>query len=362
MNKTKRIESIFEIFRVIIAVLVAYIISLVIVALISDSPLEVIRLFLVGPFERISRIGDMITLAIPLTFTGLCMCFMYAVNKFNLIGEGIFIFSGCIITLAAVSMGDGVPKPLMIPILLIIGAVCGAVMGGIPALLDVKFGANVVVVSLMLNYILFYFTQYVMKNVIPNNSSSINETLPLPNSSKLSDIIPSAGIHWGLVIAFVCVVFVAFMFYKTPFGIKIRTVGSNPNFARFAGIGVSSTIVLAQVVGGIFAGLGGTVEIIGNYTSFRWVAMTNHGFDGLMVAVLAHRNPALVPVGALLLAYIRKGADIVNIQTNIAPEFVNIIQGIIILLIAAEMFLSSIKRGMIFRSAKKELKREVDRQ
>lgn len=70
---------------------------------------------------------------------------------------------------------------------------------------------------------------------------------------------------------------------------------------------------------------------------------------------MAHRNPALVPVGALLLAYIRTGADIVTRTTDIPAEFVSIVQGIIILLIAAEMFLSGLKRRMIFKSARESL-------
>jgi simple sugar transport system permease protein len=145
------------------------------------------------------------------------------------------------------------------------------------------------------------------------------------------------------------------IFYKTPLGFSMRTVGTNPNFALYAGMGVNSVVLMSQVIGGAFAGLGGAVEIMGRYTRFQWTALTNHGFDGLMVAVLAYRNPALVPVGALLLAYIRIGADIVNRSTDMSPEFISIIQGIIILLIAAEMFLSGVKRGMIFKAAREEL-------
>ena len=118
---------------------------------------------------------------------------------------------------------------------------------------------------------------------------------------------------------------------------------------------MNAGIVLTQIVGGMFAGLGGTVEILGRYKRFQWTALTNHGFDGLMVAVLAHKKPELVPVAALLLAYIRTGADVVNRTSDIPPEFVSIIQGIIILLIAAEMFMSKYKNKIIFRLAKKSI-------
>jgi simple sugar transport system permease protein len=355
MKKTERIQSFFEIFRVTVAVLLAYLLSLIIITLVSKQPLTAIRLFIIGPFERLSRIGDMVSLAIPLMFTGLGMCFMYAVNKFNFAGEGVFMFSGCIITWASLVMGGVVPRYVIIPILIAIGGICGAVLAAFPAYLNLKFKANVVVVSLMFNYILQFFTQYVMKFVIKDTSLSITGTLPIPKTALLAKIVTGTTIHSGLFIALICVVVSMLIFYKTPFGYSMRTVGFNPNFALYSGMSVGTIVMASQMLGGVFAGIGGTVEILGRYTRFQWTAMTNYGFDGLMVAVLAYRNPMLVPVGALLLAYIRIGADIVNRSTDLSNEFVTIVQGIIILLIAAEMFLSSLKQKMIFRIAKEEM-------
>ena len=161
--------------------------------------------------------------------------------------------------------------------------------------------------------------------------------------------------HSGFLIAIVCVIFAAILFYKMSFGFKMRIVGLNPVFAKYIGIPVVSTIILAQVIGGAFAGLGGTVQVLGMFSSYQWTALTGYGFDGLMIAVLARKNPALVPLSAFLIAYIRTGADIVSRTTDIPPEFVSIIQGIIIVLVAAEMFLSGFKRRLIFNSAKKAL-------
>lgn len=107
----------------------------------------------------------------------------------------------------------------------------------------------------------------------------------------------------------------------------------------------------AQLIGGALAGVGGSCEILGNYDRYKWVASTQHGFDGLMVAVLARRNPALVPVAAFLLAYIRIGADVVNSKGDIPVEFITVIQGIVILLVAAEEFMGKFKKNMIYKAA-----------
>ena len=357
MKKTRRIESIFEIFRVIMAVLIAYVISLVIITLISEDPLNVIKQFILGPFSTLRRFGDVLALATPFMFSGLGMCFMYAVNKFNLVGEGIFIFSACMMSWVALQLSS-LPGFLLIPILLVVGMVCGVFAAAIPALLDAKFKANVVVVSLMLNSILTYFTQYMLKYVIKDSKIAISASHKLPEQSLMSILIPKTAVHGGILIAIICILIGVIIFFKTPFGFSMRTVGFNPNFARYAGLGVTGTVVAAQLVGGAFFGLGGTVEVLGRYERFQWTESPQYGFDGLLVAVLAHKNPALVPVGALLLAYIRVGADIVTRSTDIPAEFVSIVQGIIILLIAAEMFLSGFKRRLIFKSAKDDLKKE----
>lgn len=356
MKKTRQIEKSFEFFRVIVAVLLSYVITLCILVLISDMPLEIIRNFLLGPFSSLARIGDMISLAIPLMLTGLCMCFMYSINKFNLSAESIFIFSGCMTAYVAILLKDaGLPAWCMIAILLLVGVVSGGLISAIPAYIDNKFKADVVVTSLMLNYVLLYFTQYILKYVIKDRTLSIPASVKLPAAASFQVILPGTTVHSGLFITLAAVGIAVFIFYKTKFGFTMRCIGSNPTFAQYTGIRVNAGIVLTQIVGGMFAGLGGTVEILGRYKRFQWTALTNHGFDGLMVAVLAHKKPELVPVAALLLAYIRTGADVVNRTSDIPPEFVSIIQGIIILLIAAEMFMSKYKNKIIFRLAKKSI-------
>ncbi|MBQ4252209.1 MAG: hypothetical protein II704_04105, partial [Erysipelotrichaceae bacterium] len=100
--------------------------------------------------------------------------------------------------------------------------------------------------------------------------------------------------------------------------------------------------------------VGGAVEIMNSYKRFQWIATTGHGFDGMVVAVLARKNPILVPIGALFLAYIRIGADVVSTSGDIPSEFITVIQGIIILLVAAESFLSGTKKKLIYKSVEKE--------
>ena len=358
MNKTRKIEMTVELVRILVAVAIAYVIALVTLFLISDDPIYIIQQFVLGPFSSVRRVGSIINLAIPFTFTGLCFCFMYAVNKFNLSGEGIFMFSGCIVTLVAINLGEGLPFPLMILVLLIVGAVVGVVVTAIPAFLDAKFNSNIVVVSLMLNSILVFLSIWVLKYQMRDPSIGSMGSYPLPDNAVLPNIFGKFRIQAGLFIAIIAVIAVAILFYKMVFGYKMRVVGSNPLFAKACGINMVGTIVIAQLIGGALAGMGGACEILGNYDRYKWVASTQHGFDGLMVAVLARRNPILVPVAALLLAYIRLGADVVNSRGDIPIEFITVIQGIVILLVAAEEFMGRFKKNMIYKAAAEGLDKD----
>ncbi|MBQ5870194.1 MAG: ABC transporter permease, partial [Lachnospiraceae bacterium] len=310
MNKTSKVEFTVELVRIITAVAIAYAVALITLFVISDDPVYIIQQFVLGPFSSPRRIGSIINLAIPFTFTGLCMCFMYAVNKFNLSGEGIFMISGCVISLVALQIGDSLPGPVAILVLFAVGAGVGAFISSIPAVMEAKFNANIVVASLMLNNILVFLAIYLLKYFMRDSSIGFLGSLPLPEVIKFPGIFGKMRVQAGFFVAVIAVILVALLFYKMVFGYKMRVVGNNPQFAKASGINMMGTIIGAQLIGGALAGIGGTVEILGNYDRFQWTASTQHGFDGLMVAVLARKNPLLVPVAALLLAYIRIGADV----------------------------------------------------
>lgn len=362
MSKTQRIEATMEVVRTLVALLIAYGLALIILFAISDDPVYIVRQFILGPLSSPRRIGSIINLAIPFTICGLAMCFMYAVNRFNLVPEGIFMLSACTATYVALQIGEAMPGPALIPILFLVGIITGVVIAFIPAIMERKFNANVVVVSLMLNSIVVFLAQAILRFLMRDTSISYPASYELPKSVQLPKIFGPFSIQAGLIIAVVCVVAVSILFYKTSFGWKMRLVGENPRFAEAVGLSSVGISFAAQLMGGGMAGIAGTTELLSNYTRFRWTASTQHGFDGLLVAVLAKKNPALVPVGAIFLAYIRIGADVVNSTGDIPPEFITVIQGIIILLIAAETFMSGTKNKLIFKAAEKNEKEKQSAQ
>lgn len=357
--KTRTIESGFEVVRILTSILLAFGLALIALIFVSEDPVSAIQEFLIGPFRTLRRIGNMVELAIPFTFTGLGICFMYSANQFNVAGEGIFYISGCLTALVCLNISSlQLPPVLYITVLVLVGGLIGIAFASIPALLKVKWGVNEVVISIMLNSILMYLGKYILINFMRDPEIAYNASYKLPQSALIPDMIPGTRIHWGLVIAIAFVLLTALIIYRTPLGYSMRLVGKNQQFARYSGVNITFAIISAQLLGGFMAGVGGSVELLGMYERFQWTNLTQHGFDGMLVAILAKTNPLLVPFTALLLAYLRIGADLVNMTADIPAEFITVIQAIVIMLVAAEMFLVDIKNKIIYSAAKRKLRKE----
>ena len=226
----KKLIEYFEPIRILTAIVLAYGLALLVIGLISDNPMYVIKQFMFGPFENIRRMGNMIEFMVPIIFTGLGMCLMLQVNQFNLIGDGIVYLSAAVTAYLATNMLSALPIIISPMVLILIGALIGAVFALIPAIIKVKFGANEVVVSLMLNYILVLFGKYLLVHKMSDPSITYSGSYPLPDAARLTRIIPRTEVSTGIILALVAVFLVHLFLYKTKKGYEIRMVGANIKF------------------------------------------------------------------------------------------------------------------------------------
>lgn len=346
-SKIRQIDRQFEVLRTILAIAISLVIILLLVVFVSEEPFQVVYNLFVGPLTSLRRFGSVIEIMIPLTFTGLAIAITFSANRFNLISESSFHFGAVV----AAYIGIFSPFPPLVTILLILlsSSIIGGILGWAPAILEEKFNASVLVNSLMLNYVVSHFANYILNNVIRDPSSSAIQSLPLPEGVNLGQLVPKTRIHWGIVIVLVIVVLAYIVMYKTRWGYSLKAVGLNENFARYAGINVGLVTILAQVFGSAIAGLGGAVEMLGIYDNYLYTTSPGYGFDGVIIATLARNNPAYVPLAAFFLAYIRAGADIMNRSTDVPAEIVSVVQAIIIILIASQAFLSNWKQKRVIK-------------
>jgi simple sugar transport system permease protein len=353
---SKSIEKRFDVIRTLVAVGISLAIALIIILCVSKNPAATLYHFIIGPITSFRRIGNVIELAVPLTFCGLGMAIIFMVNQTNMSIEGAFFMACTTTSIAAVTLD--LPPVIHPVVCLFIGTVTGIGVVGIPSVLKVKWKASELVSSLMLNYICFFIAVYLIRTRVLDSHLGITASHEFRKTAQLVRIIPGTRLHLGLLFVICAVVLCWFMIYRTKTGYAIRIVGQNDSFARYSGISVNKTVLLAQVFGGMLAGFGGASEMLGMYSRFQYQALTQYGFDGMLIAIIARNNPAIVPFAALFLAYIRTGADIMNRNSDVPLEIISVIQSVIIMLVVAKMFLNKFKHGQIVKNSRLELEKK----
>ncbi len=343
----------FEMIRTLAAVGLALGIAFLLILFTSEQPIDALRAFILGPISKFRYFGNVLELMIPLLFTGLAVSVMFSANQFNLISEGAF-FVGALGS-SWIATNFLLPAGIHPVVGILVAGLIGAVVAMIPAILKLKWNADVLVSSLMLNYILmflgFYFLNYHLRDPQAGDMASFK----FPDSARLMKILPGTRVHIGLIVAILAVILIYLFMFKTRWGYEIRMVGKNESFAKYSGMNVFRVIIVSQMVGGFLAGLGGGIEMLGMYTRFKYKTLPGFGWDGVIVAILAKNNPALVPVGAFFLAYLRIGADIMSRSTDVSSQLVGIIQGVVIILVAAEHFMSKRKNRIIYEESMADL-------
>ncbi|MDA3812110.1 MAG: ABC transporter permease [Spirochaetaceae bacterium] len=344
-------KRVFELSRTILAILISLVLALFAILVVSEEPWKALGTFLFGPLQSMRHFGNVIEMMIPLVFTGLAVSIMFSSAQFNLGAEGAFFLGGIAATFVAVKWA--LPNVIHPVAAILLGGIAGAIFCVIPAYLKVKWNATELVSSLMLNYVAFFLGIYMINYYLRDINAGAMVSYQLPETSKLIKLIPGTRVHFGILIAIATVIVIYYLMFRTRWGYRIRLTGLNSSFARYSGIQTASVIILAQLIGGFVAGSGGAIEILGMYRRFAWQSLPGYGWDGIIVAILARNNPALIPVGAFFLAYLRIGADLMARTSDVQSEVVYIIQGVMIVLIAAESFLTQYRHKLVFRKARK---------
>lgn len=308
-------------------------------------------IFLFEPFASLSRIGNVIEMAIPLMFAGLAMSLLFRTGMFNLGAEGIFYFSGLVA--AAIAIHASMSAALHPLVAILGGGLAGAVVSAIPGWLKKQWNVDVLVSSLMFNSILYGVGLYFLNYHLRDAKAFANVSFKFEPTAMLDRIIPGTRIHTGLIIVLLCVIAVHYLMFRTKWGYELRMTGINRSFAEYSGIKTGRVIVYVHLLAGFIAGIGGSVEVLGMYNRYQWTALPGYGFDGALVAMLAKNNPLAAIGAALFLAYIRIGADLMARMSDVPAEMISIIQAVIILLISADQFLRFWKNRMLLKEAGK---------
>jgi ABC-type uncharacterized transport system permease subunit len=285
--------------------------------------------------------------ATPLILTGLSVAIAFRAGLFNIGAAGQWV-GGAIV---ATWLGFGVSLPPVIHIIVcVLGAfVGGAVIGWFVGLLKAKTGAHEVIVTIMLNYVMYDLLQYLLSHpAMLQKPGQTNQIAPfIANDANLGHVggpPPQAGV--GFLIAVAAAVAVAWLLSRSTTGFQFRTVGASPSAARTAGINVERSWIVVMLLAGGLAGLSAAAVIQGTNTQLTFNSYGTYGPDGITVALLGRAKPMGVVLAGLLFGALHVGGTYVEAATlgQVPADIVQVLEGLIVLFVAAPALIRAVFR------------------
>ena len=281
----------------------------------------------------------------PYIFAGLAVALAFRSGLFNIGVEGqLFIGAAC-----ATYVGyavTGLPGYIHMPLAFLAGALGGAIWGFIPGFLKATTGGHEVINTIMLNYIAFRLTEWLLGGPMTRPGSGglpispfIQETAEMPQFFQ-----DPIRFHLGFFIAIGVAVLVWWLLFKTKWGLTLRTAGASPHAAKYAGISVPKTMMVSMALSGALAGMAGATQILAVTRSMALGLSSGYGFDSIALALIGNNHPIGVVLSSLLFGVLRNGATRMMVVSRIPIDIIDVVQAFILMFVAAPAIIRTIYR------------------
>ena len=321
----------------LLSILLGLLVGAIVLVISGNSPIKAYGAMIEGIFGKPKYIAWTIIKATPYILTGLSIAFAFKTGLFNIGAEGQFIIGALVATLVGYSVQ--LPAIIHIPLTIILAGLAGGLWGSIAGFLKSKFGINEVIATIMLNWIAFYLSNFMVSNSfisVENSEASVNiqESASIGIDWLKGLVGPATSVNWGIIISIILVFVIWFVLTKTTLGFELRAVGHNKDAAEYAGIDVGKSILKSMAIAGLLAGVAGAIQVMGvTHNITVLAAQEGYGFDGIAVALIANSNPIGVIFSGLLFGAFKYGG--IKMQSVGAPsEVINIVIGSIVFFIA----------------------------
>lgn len=292
------------------AVVAALILSGILIAIAGAPVFEAYKRIVIGAFGSRLSSTETLTRATPLILTGLAAAVAFRARLWNIGAEGQFYLGAIAVAAFGSKFMAGLPGPILIPLLLIIGALAGMALILVPLWLRLRFSVDEVVTSLLMNFIAVLFVSMLIDGVLKDPLAfGWPQSQAVADHAMLPKLLARSRLHIGLAIAVVLAVLVYLIQSRTVFGMQSRAAGLNPKGAIFAGVPLGRTLVKVACLSGGLAGLAGAIEVMGVKGYVTTDLSPGFGYSGIVVAMLANLNPIGVVFAALFSAIMFVGAD-----------------------------------------------------
>jgi simple sugar transport system permease protein len=304
-------------------------------------PLAAYGSLLAGAFGSGTGIVNTLVAAAPLILGGLAVGLGFKAGLFNIGVAGQFLVGAFAAAVVGARLADS-PTVLAAPAAMVAGALGGAAFGFIPGFLKARTGAHEVVTTIMLNNAAVQLLTWAVNDLVRAPGFSFPRTGEIGNSAL--PVLLGRNLHLGIPLAVLFVFAVRWLLDRTTIGFEIRTVGQNPSAARYAGMRPVFVTALTMTLSGLLAGVAGAIQMLGVIGFYAPGITASVGFDSIAVALLGRSDPIGILFAAILFGAFRAGAPLMQIETSVPIEIIDIIQALVILFLAADLIVKRVFR------------------
>lgn len=292
------------------------------------------------------NLSETLVKSCPLLLTGLAVAFPLKCRIFNIGAEGQ-LYMGALVS-TWLSLSFRLPHASFLLLLGIGGFLGGGIWGAIPGWMKAKWGVSEIINTIMMNYVAILFVTFIIRRPLQEARRVFPQTDLIPSIAQLDLLAAGTRVHIGILIALLCAIIVYFIFWKTPLGFHIRTVGENPHAALYAGINISRHTIFSMFIGGGLAGLAGMVEITGIHHRLLASFSPGYGYSAIAVALLGKAHPLGIILTALFFGGLSQGAGSMQRLAQVPVTVVYLLEGLIILFIlGGEYFIMKYKKDLM---------------
>lgn len=330
LERRAGVSKLFSILSPFIALGLTLIFGGIMFMMLGKDPIAALYSFFIEPLTEVWSLHELAIKAAPLILIAVGLSVCYRSNNWNIGAEGQFIMGAIAGSILPVVFYEW-QSPLVLPLMMLLGMLGGALFASIPAFLKAHLNTNEILTSLMLVYVAQLFLDWLVRGPWRNpGGMNFPETRTFDATAILPEMIASGRAHWGFGFAIIAAVLIWFMMRYTLKGFEITVLGQSARAGRFAGFSSRKMIWFSMLLSGALAGLAGIAEVSGAIQQLRPVISPGYGFTAIIVAFLGRLNPLGIIVSGLVLALTYLGGEAVQVSLQISDKPIRVFQGLLL--------------------------------
>jgi ABC-type uncharacterized transport system permease subunit len=334
LERHEHVSSGLKVAAVFIALLAALLVTAILIKIGGADIGEGLIAMFGGAFGSWKALSSSLVKSTPLILTGLATVVAFRARIWNIGQEGQF-YAGAILAYGAYRLGSGLPPLTLTIMVLLAGMLGGALWAALAAFIKARFGVEVIISTIMLNYIVIYLLSFLTSGPWKDPATYYRQSPVIAETYQFPAIIEGTRLHIGFVLALLASILLFILLDKTPLGYEIRAAGYNPTALRFQGTSVAKILIIVMIISGALAGLGGVGEMFGIHHRLRADISLGYGYTGIAIGMLANLQPLVVIIAAIFFGGLSNGASNLQIITGVPAAITDVIQALALLFLLA---------------------------